>query len=340
MTNKLITSGLIASLVLATAGTAAVAAQSEDVTAAITAFFAHVIERYGKPVMIGFAGIIVLSIIGITMLSVENRFIDYFKEDTEIYQGMSLIDNTMGGTTPLDIIIDAPVDLEEDVYEEEDSFLADLLDDIADDAGITTTSYWFNEVQLKEVEKIHDYLDSLPETGKVLSIVTAGRMLETLNEGETNQIDYTANYIYYDFHKTHSGVAGQEIGVGMSFPHALGDILEGLTPSYYIGKFWLSQGGNRGAFHVLGLIGRTHRSITKWLRKPASVRENAGFGNILWERLEPQSGLHAVAPAGQGPPTRAGGTRTRRGSAPTGTAPAGCRWRHKVSRPCAAAPCP
>ncbi|MBT8116643.1 MAG: MMPL family transporter, partial [Gammaproteobacteria bacterium] len=37
---------------------------------------------------------------------------------------------------------------------------------------------------LGEVTAIHDYLDSLPETGKVLSIVTATRMLETLNSGK------------------------------------------------------------------------------------------------------------------------------------------------------------
>jgi len=159
-----------------------------DFTAAITSFFARTIKRYCNTTLIVFAVIVTLSVIGITRLSVENRFIDYFKDDTEIYQGMSLIDTTLGGTTPLDVILDAPVEEEEEIIEsetEEDEFLADLLDDLEDNIGITSTSYWFNEVQLREVEQIHDYIDSLPETGKVISIITAIRMLETLNEGET-----------------------------------------------------------------------------------------------------------------------------------------------------------
>ena len=50
----------------------------------------------------------VLSIYGISRLEVENRFIDYFRSDTEIYQGMEIIDASLGGTTPLDIILQAP----------------------------------------------------------------------------------------------------------------------------------------------------------------------------------------------------------------------------------------
>jgi predicted RND superfamily exporter protein len=159
-----------------------------DITAAITSFFARTIKRYSNTTLIVFALVVVMSVIGITRLSVENRFIDYFKDDTEIYQGMSLIDKSLGGTTPLDVILDAPVEPEQEVIaseSEEDEFLADLLDDLEENVGITSTSYWFNEVQLREVEQIHDYIDSLPETGKVISIITAIRMLETLNEGET-----------------------------------------------------------------------------------------------------------------------------------------------------------
>ena len=161
--------------------------EDNDFTTGITGMFASIIERFGKPTMAMFAVVLLLSFVGITRLSVENSFIDYFKEDTEIYQGMHLIDNTMGGTTPLEIIIDAPKEeeFEDDFEDEDDSFLADLFDDIKDDIGITTTSYWFNEVNLEEAEAIHDYLDGLSQTGKVISIVTAVRMLETLNEGET-----------------------------------------------------------------------------------------------------------------------------------------------------------
>jgi predicted RND superfamily exporter protein len=169
-----------------------VPAARRDITAAITHFFARLIKRYRKSIPVAFAIVVVLSIMGINMLSVENRFIDYFKESTEIYRGMELIDRTLGGTTPLDVIIDAPAEAEPDPDEEEfpdDPFMdAPFMDDIfspeEDDAGITGSSYWFNSYHLGEVAAIHDYLDGLPETGKVLSIITATRILETFNKGK------------------------------------------------------------------------------------------------------------------------------------------------------------
>ena len=111
---------------------------------------------------------------GLPQLSVDNRFIDYYKEDTEIYQGMSLIDDQLGGTTPMDIIIDAP---EDEFAEEEDA-------EFSNDGDITSSSYWFNSDGLLDVAEIHAYLESLPETGKVLSIHTGMQLLEELNEGK------------------------------------------------------------------------------------------------------------------------------------------------------------
>jgi len=158
-----------------------------DITAAITHFFARLIRRYSRTTLLFFVVIVVLSITGITRLSVENRFIDYFKENTEIYQGMSLIDRTLGGTTPLDVIIDAPSKPAASKVEEEypdDPFMDDLFSMDEEDVGITGSSFWFNAYGLKDAAAIHDYLDSLPETGKVLSVVTTIRMLESLNDGK------------------------------------------------------------------------------------------------------------------------------------------------------------
>ena len=164
-------------------------AARRDMTAAITHFFARLIRRYNRATLVVFIVIVVLSIAGITRLGVENRFIDYFKESTEIYQGMALIDRTLGGTTPLDVIIDAPPEpaAEEEEEEEEfadEPFMDELFPPTDEEAGITGTSFWFNSYGLGEAGAIHDYLDSLPETGKVLSVVTATRMLESLNEGK------------------------------------------------------------------------------------------------------------------------------------------------------------
>jgi len=146
--------------------------ESRDVTGRITGGIADFIQHRTRASLALFGLMILIAATGVPKLSVENRFIDYYKEHTEIYQGMSLIDEKLGGTTPMDIIIDAP----EDQVLDEDEFAA---------AGdITSSSYWFNRSGLEEAAEIHRYLESLPETGKVISIHTAIQMLETLNDDE------------------------------------------------------------------------------------------------------------------------------------------------------------
>ena len=161
-----------------------------DFTEKITHYFAHANEQYGSKILIIFVMLAILSVWGITQLTVENRFIDYYKKSTEIYQGMELIDRKLGGTTPLDVIIDAPASffVENDAVDDSDedpSLLDDIMDIFAgedeDDAGITGTSYWFNSTTLGEIEAIHEYLDGLPETGKVLSVTTTIRMLKSID---------------------------------------------------------------------------------------------------------------------------------------------------------------
>jgi predicted RND superfamily exporter protein len=162
------------------------------------------IERFNLLFLVLFIGLTVVSLVGISKLSVENRFIDYYKKTTEIYRGMSLIDSKLGGTTPLDVVISAPKSFfeefdepveeaeEEDVAaangeedyeaeEDEDIFSEEWLDE-EESGDITATSYWFNTYQLKEVARIHDYLDSLPETGKVLSVENSMAMLRKINK--------------------------------------------------------------------------------------------------------------------------------------------------------------
>lgn len=154
-----------------------------DLTARFNAFFAELVERRRTWVGLGFLVLVGVSLVGISRLTVENRFIDYFKPSTEIYQGMVVIDKELGGTTPLDVIIDAPPSFYAEL-EEEDEFEDDLGLELEGDAGLSSTSYWFNEWQLDEVHKIHDYLESLPETGKVLSLSSSMRMARMLNGDE------------------------------------------------------------------------------------------------------------------------------------------------------------
>jgi predicted RND superfamily exporter protein len=127
-----------------------------------------------------------VSLIGISKLTVENSFISYFKSSTEIYQGMKLIDLELGGTTPLEVIVDAPKSYFQELEEDTDIYVDDYIDDYPDqaEAGLAGSSFWFNSYMLEDVDKVHSYLDSLPETGKVLSLSTAMRMLELLKDGK------------------------------------------------------------------------------------------------------------------------------------------------------------
>jgi predicted RND superfamily exporter protein len=135
--------------------------------------------------------LVLLCIIGISLLRVDNRFIDYFKTSTEIYQGLSVIDKRLGGTTPLDIIIEADREffnyLKELESQEEEE---DLFDDpFADAEDVEEENYWFHPNKLLEVEKIHDYLEALPEIGKVLSIATTLKVVRSLS-GDKVPDDY------------------------------------------------------------------------------------------------------------------------------------------------------
>jgi len=158
-----------------------------DITGIITRTCAHWVEYRGKLTLTIFAALAIISIIGISKLTVENRFIDYFKPTTEIYQGMELIDRQLGGTTPLDVIIDADPEffaaqIEEDSVMEDDPFADDFFDEEEAEVGLSGSSYWYNSYQISTLKEIHRYLDELPETGKVLSMATTMMMMQQLNE--------------------------------------------------------------------------------------------------------------------------------------------------------------
>jgi predicted RND superfamily exporter protein len=119
-------------------------------------------------------------IFGTTKLIVENRFIDYFDEETEIHQGMLEIDKNLGGTATLDIIIKEPFEeISEDLIED------DFFDDgLFDDDDSNASGYWWNVYSLAELEDIHDYLESLPEIGKVLSVSSGIKLARMINDGK------------------------------------------------------------------------------------------------------------------------------------------------------------
>ena len=174
-------------------------ANRKNLTGKITQTLSKQVAGYPRLILISYALLAILSVVGISQLTVENRFIDYYKDDTEIYQGMELIDNKLGGTTPLDIIVDAPASFFEENEEALDpEMLAEMGMDEEDfyeeenQAGITGNSYWFNVDKLAQIEAMHAYLEALPETGKVLSISSTISMLEPLSPTVANDNFYLA----------------------------------------------------------------------------------------------------------------------------------------------------
>ena len=148
----------------------------------VTKYLAVVARNHGGKVIFASIILAIISLLGVSKLKVENGFINYFSSKTEIYQGMKLIDEKLGGTFPLEVILkfDAPktVDPEPD----EDDFPEDDFgwDEEEDDAS----DYWFTPYKIDQIKEVHDYLDSLPEIGKVRSIASIVRTMEEINGGQ------------------------------------------------------------------------------------------------------------------------------------------------------------
>ena len=150
--------------------------QEVPLTAALAAFT----DRGGNKVLLIAILLALLSIFGITRLKVENSFINYFSDSTEIYQGLKLIDEKLGGTTTLDILLkfDPAGEYGNGEAEEEDDFDA-LFGEIESEPAHA----WFTADKIERIKAVHDYLETLPAVGKVLSLAAVLRIAEDLNEG-------------------------------------------------------------------------------------------------------------------------------------------------------------
>jgi len=149
--------------------------KEKESSSPFTLVFARLTQAHGGKILICSIILALISGVGISRLKVENRFIDYFRSRTEIYQGMKLIDQKLGGTTSFDLIID--FDKQE---QDKDSFAEDdFFDDFSGSDGQTS---WFSSTyRMDQLEKIHDYLVSQSEIGEVLSIATGMKIARRLN---------------------------------------------------------------------------------------------------------------------------------------------------------------
>ena len=173
--------------------------QGRLINFSLTAFLGRLTETYGTAILMVTALFTVVTIVGVSKLRVENSFIDYFKESTEIYQGMKIIDQKLGGTTPLDVIVQFETFEEEESEDEEfdefpieDDFLSDSIGGASDD---DPGKYWFMDHRLEIIEQVHDYLENRPEIGKVLSLGTLLKIGRQLNSGKSlDSIDMALLY--------------------------------------------------------------------------------------------------------------------------------------------------
>ncbi len=155
----------------------------------ITSFLGSVAKKNRILIFLFTSIIFISSIIGISKLEVENSFINYFDKKTEIYKGMKKIDDELGGTTPLNIIIKFPV---KKTDKEDDDEFSEWEEDNKDEEN--KAKYWFTRDKMDKILKVHDYLDSLPEIGKVLSFGSILRVAEDLNKKELQSLEIAVLY--------------------------------------------------------------------------------------------------------------------------------------------------
>ena len=150
----------------------------ENKDSIITSFFSKVSQNNHKIIFMITGILIILSLIGISRLEVENSFINYFNKKTEIYKGMKLIDEKLGGTTPLEVILKFPKK-EKAKTEEDDEF-----EDWGDENENDIEKYWFTKDKIDKISSVHNYLDSLPQVGKVLSFSSIVDVATLLNNNK------------------------------------------------------------------------------------------------------------------------------------------------------------
>lgn len=154
----------------------------------VTDMFLWITLKHGNKLIIGSIVLFAVVVLGLAQLKVENSFINYFKKSTEIYQGMEVIDQRLGGTTPLEVILQFPVVSQDWEEEENDDFFFD------EEEQEDPTKYWFTTEKVDRIKQVHAYLDAQPEIGKVLSLATMVEVAEKINGSELGSFELALLY--------------------------------------------------------------------------------------------------------------------------------------------------
>ena len=95
---------------------------------------------------------------------------------------MQEIDEKLGGTTPLDIIIN----FKDDAKPITKADGTDELDEFENEFALNADDkqYWFSQDKMETITAVHDYLQTIPEVGKVQSLATLLKIGQSLNNGK------------------------------------------------------------------------------------------------------------------------------------------------------------
>ncbi|MDC0498576.1 MMPL family transporter, partial [Alphaproteobacteria bacterium] len=161
--------------------------------------FISLVSLHSKKIIVLSFFLFIISIYGAFNLGVENSFVNYFKKNTEIYKGMKLIDEELGGTTPLDVILtfNSSDELLISIDDEEESiddseFEDEFLDE--DIFSSDTSDIWFTEDKIEMISIVHRYLESKNEVGKVQSIISLIELADLINKVPLNTFELSVLY--------------------------------------------------------------------------------------------------------------------------------------------------
>lgn len=133
---------------------------------------------------------IAFSFYGIQNVRVENSFVNYFKDSSEIKQGLLKIDRDLGGTVPLEILITFPNKTPQNTAPNEaleDDFEAEF------NALESQDIYWFDSQKIRLAKSVHTSLEENPYVGSILSLYSLVCLVNTLG---INADDFTLAFLY------------------------------------------------------------------------------------------------------------------------------------------------
>ena len=154
-------------------------------------YLARLTQNHGNKILVLAVAVTAVSVVGISQLRVENSFINYFNSQTEIYRGLKLIDEKLGGTTPLEVLIEFEDNTEDFLSPEDLEGMSEYeiaLERKFAESMARSPEYWLTPDKIDRIKEVHDYLDGLPEVGKVLSLASAVRVGEGVLGGELDSM--------------------------------------------------------------------------------------------------------------------------------------------------------